>query len=149
MSAHRRREDLPYAEGVGVEGVALLRLQVQQSVRLGRFDDRHARLAANQVAGEDVPAQRIFDGNGGDVVVARLAHRLDEPRSTVRHWQQVEGVTRPRRADASRDRGRGFRGVEAALEFLGSDEDAHWRSMDPGERGLVRYFVGCRRSRPR
>jgi hypothetical protein len=113
------------AEGIGVEGVELLRLEVEEAVGLGGFNDDVAGVAEAEVAAEDAAAEGIVDDGGGGIGADGTAEGIEEAGPAIGEREDVGAPARPGGADAASDGGRGFIGGEAALELLGRYEDAH------------------------
>ena len=121
----RIRDDLAHAEAVRAEGIPLLRLDVQEPVRLGRLHDHVARRPHAKVAREHLPPERIVGGDRHRVGLYRPPHRIEQPGPAVGKREDVQG---PIPADAPDPRGDGRGSLvrrEAALELLRRDQHAH------------------------
>ena len=73
-------QQLADAESIGVEGIELVRFDVEEAVRLGSLDDDFAGGADADVAAEDAAAERVVNNRRHGVGFDRAAHGIEQAR---------------------------------------------------------------------
>ena len=118
-------DDLADAGRVGVQRIALGRLHVPQTVRLGGFDDRVPALAEPKVSSQHAAAQRIADDGRCRVCLHSAPDGVKQARAAIGHWQTVDLPVGVRLEQAVGNGVGRFVGAEAAFELLRRNEHAH------------------------